>query len=156
MTPAGFPHSDIHGSTLESSSPWLFAGCRVLHRLLVPRHPPCALCSLTCCSRLSARVGPVNHRQMGRVRGSFRHHEPYLVASPQARALESHFSRRAAEDLLSCLRAARDSIRASLATLVDGNMLLGWLPLHAHCPQPQSGVKIVPCHGDLPVVLFVY
>jgi hypothetical protein len=48
MTPAGFPHSDIHGSKLESSSPWHFAGFRVLHRLLVPRHPPCALCSLTC------------------------------------------------------------------------------------------------------------
>ena len=30
-----------------SSSPWLFAGSRVLHRLLTPRHPPCALCSLT-------------------------------------------------------------------------------------------------------------
>lgn len=47
MTPAGFPHSDIHGSTLESSSPWHFAGFHVLLRLLVPRHPPCALCSLT-------------------------------------------------------------------------------------------------------------
>ena len=47
MTPAGFPHSDTHGSSLASSSPWLFAGSRVLHRLLAPRHPPCALCSLT-------------------------------------------------------------------------------------------------------------
>ena len=47
MTSAGFPHSDIHGSSLASSSPWLFAGSRVLHRLLAPRHPPCALCSLT-------------------------------------------------------------------------------------------------------------
>ena len=47
MTPAGFPHSEIHGSTLASSSPWHFAGSRVLHRLLTPRHPPCALGSLT-------------------------------------------------------------------------------------------------------------
>jgi hypothetical protein len=32
---------------LASSSPWLFAGNRVLLRLCVPRYPPSALCSLT-------------------------------------------------------------------------------------------------------------
>ena len=46
MTPAGFPHSDIPGSKLVCSSPRLIAAYRVLHRLLVPRHPPCALSSL--------------------------------------------------------------------------------------------------------------
>ena len=44
---AGFPHSDIHGSMDAFSSPWLFADRCVLRRLLVPRHSPCALCSLT-------------------------------------------------------------------------------------------------------------
>ena len=47
MTPAGLPHSDIPGSTLACSSPRLFAACHVLHRRLVPRHPPCALIRLT-------------------------------------------------------------------------------------------------------------
>ncbi len=47
MTPAGFPHSEIPGSKLVCSSPGLIAAYRVLHRLLVPRHPPCALSSLT-------------------------------------------------------------------------------------------------------------
>ena len=42
-----FPHSDIHGSIDICSSPWLFAAYHVFHRLLVPRHPPCALFSLT-------------------------------------------------------------------------------------------------------------
>jgi hypothetical protein len=42
----GFPHSDIHGSTPARGSPWLFAACHVLHRLLVPRHPPNALLML--------------------------------------------------------------------------------------------------------------
>ena len=42
-----FPHSDISGSMLICSSPKLFAACRVLHRLLMPRHSPCALSSLT-------------------------------------------------------------------------------------------------------------
>ena len=43
----GFPHSDIHGSMDICSSPWLFAAYHVFHRLLVPRHPPCALLRLT-------------------------------------------------------------------------------------------------------------
>ena len=46
IAPAGFPHSDISGSTLACSSPKLFAACRVLRRRLAPWHPPCALCSL--------------------------------------------------------------------------------------------------------------
>ena len=43
----GFPHSDISGSQLICSSPKLFAAYHVLHRLLMPRHSPCALISLT-------------------------------------------------------------------------------------------------------------
>ena len=42
-----FPHSEIHGSMDMCSSPWLIAACHVFLRLLVPRHPPCALISLT-------------------------------------------------------------------------------------------------------------
>ena len=42
-----FPHSDIHGSKDICSLPWLFAAYHVLLRLLVPRYPPYALCSLT-------------------------------------------------------------------------------------------------------------
>ena len=43
----GFPHSEISGSMDICSSPKLFAAYHVFHRLLVPRHPPCALSSLT-------------------------------------------------------------------------------------------------------------
>ena len=43
----GFPHSDICGSMDICSSPQLFAAYHVFLRLLVPRHPPCALSSLT-------------------------------------------------------------------------------------------------------------
>ena len=45
--PAGLPHSDIPGSMDICSSPRLFAACHVLLRLLMPRHSPCALISLT-------------------------------------------------------------------------------------------------------------
>ena len=44
---SGFPHSDISGSKDICSSPKLFAAYHVFHRLLVPRHPPYALSSMT-------------------------------------------------------------------------------------------------------------
>ena len=47
VSSAGFPHSDISGSMDMCSSPKLFAAYHVFHRLLVPRHPPCALTTLT-------------------------------------------------------------------------------------------------------------
>ena len=47
VLPAGFPHSDICGSKDICSSTQLFAAYHVFLRLLVPRHPPCALFCLT-------------------------------------------------------------------------------------------------------------
>ena len=54
MTPAGLPHSEISGSLVVCTSPELIAAYHVLHRLLTPRHPPFALCSLT--EHLGARL----------------------------------------------------------------------------------------------------
>jgi hypothetical protein len=51
-----------------TSSPRLIAGSYVLHRLLVPRHPPCALTNLTNkdarvhCAVLKVRAAPDSHR----------------------------------------------------------------------------------------------
>ncbi len=47
MILTGLPHSEISGSTFATNYPELFAGNRVLLRHSAPRHPPCALCSLT-------------------------------------------------------------------------------------------------------------
>ena len=47
LLPLGCPIRISSGSMLFSSSPELFAGCRVLLRLSMPRHPPAALTSLT-------------------------------------------------------------------------------------------------------------
>ena len=60
VCPAGFPHSDISGSMDICSSPKLFAAYHVFHRLLVPRHPPCALSSITN-SLLPREWDPVTH-----------------------------------------------------------------------------------------------
>jgi hypothetical protein len=56
MNRRGFPHSDIPGSTPACGSPGLIAACHVLHRLLVPRHSPYALSSLTKCFTYTLRV----------------------------------------------------------------------------------------------------
>jgi hypothetical protein len=55
----GLPHSDIHGSTPARGSPWLFAACHVLHRLLVPRHPPNALLALEISLTPALTSGPM-------------------------------------------------------------------------------------------------
>ena len=47
LLPPGFPIRTPPVQRLLSGSPRLFAAIRVLHRRLVPRHPPYALISLT-------------------------------------------------------------------------------------------------------------
>ena len=67
---AGFPHSVIHGSMLMCSSPWLIAACHDLLRLLMPRHSPCALSSLTSSEQtalVSAPSTPYGSRQLLRI-----------------------------------------------------------------------------------------
>lgn len=69
MTPEiqGFPIRKSTDQSSFTSSPWLIAGYNVLHRLLVPRHPPIALSSLSKnhykdarvhCEVLKIRAGP--------------------------------------------------------------------------------------------------
>ena len=51
----GFPHSDIPGSKGALASSGLIAECHVLHRLLLPRHPPNALIAL---DPIQKKTGP--------------------------------------------------------------------------------------------------
>ena len=46
---SGLPHSDIHGSIVVCTSPWLFAAYHVLRRLWEPRHSPYALNNFLLC-----------------------------------------------------------------------------------------------------------
>ena len=54
--PCEFPHSEISGSLAMCAYPKLIAAYHVLHRLLMPRHSPCALCSLTYCHDISFKT----------------------------------------------------------------------------------------------------
>jgi hypothetical protein len=60
--PGGLPHSEIPGSTIARISPGLFAACRVLHRLSVPRHPPDALHSRS----ITRDAHPADHPRITR------------------------------------------------------------------------------------------
>ena len=48
----GFPIRRSPGQSLLGGSPELIAACHVLHRLLTPGHPPCALIRLTTTQRM--------------------------------------------------------------------------------------------------------
>ena len=69
----GFPIRRSTDRSLFTSSPWLIAGYNVLHRLLMPRHPPIALSSLLFhykdarvhCAVLKKRAGPGHHPLRG-------------------------------------------------------------------------------------------
>src|SRR5262244_3688700 len=87
MTPAGFPHSDISGSKCVCHSPELFAAYHVLHRLLVPRHPPCALSSLTE-FRCSLGAYPSHLLRLSKTRRGAR--APRSFPRGEPRELESH------------------------------------------------------------------
>jgi hypothetical protein len=81
----GLPHSDTHGSKPARGSPWLFAACHVLHRLLVPRHPPNALLALE--TGGTRRIRPVTHRNQPRrpfpSRVSRHAHSPLPLVAPE-------------------------------------------------------------------------
>jgi hypothetical protein len=66
----GFPIRESADHRLFSAYPRLIAAVHALHRLLVPRHPPCALLILTVITR--SRRPP--ERKAGRARGDTRFH----------------------------------------------------------------------------------
>ena len=83
----GLPHSDIRGSTIARISPRLFAACHVLHRLLVPRHPPNALLTLEIQSRPRHAQDPSTH-PAGACAGKPRTGQPALSTQHNQRAHE--------------------------------------------------------------------
>ena len=59
ITPGGFPHSDICGSTPARGYPQLIAACHVLLRPQAPRHSPCALNILTLLANRPPMTSPI-------------------------------------------------------------------------------------------------
>ncbi len=103
---AGLPHSEIHGSRPICGSPWLIAACHVLRRLLMPRHSPCALYSLT-----------------------FTGAGPFRPATYWSRIMQAHRSSQFGELLLPFPRTAFAILNQSSTTCLHCPLLLA---LHLH------------------------
>src|SRR5947207_3547548 len=71
LRPPGFPIRKSPDHSLVAGSPGLIAGSNVLHRLLVPRHPPCALINLA--TTIDARV----HYAVLKIRAAPRQNPPH-------------------------------------------------------------------------------
>jgi hypothetical protein len=92
--PGGLPHSDIHGSKPARGSPWLFAACHVLHRLLVPRHPPNALIILRSSGQWSGRRRSVTgQRRSGEPEHQYRPQTPHVTITPRGSQSLRHRTR---------------------------------------------------------------
>ena len=78
---SGLPHSEIEGSKLILSSPSLIAEYHVLHRLLLPRHPPNALIALDLIQKEPNCAAPCDARHSDK-RGLLR--PPLSQSEPKA------------------------------------------------------------------------
>ena len=78
ITTIRLPHSEISGSKCICHSPKLIAAYHVLHRLLAPRHPLCALKSLIPCLKSATRTCPPK-RRFPRFAGLSTHLLPVLI-----------------------------------------------------------------------------
>jgi hypothetical protein len=85
----GFPIRKSPDRSLVADSPGLIAGSYVLHRLLVPRHPPCALNNLATTD--DARV----HYAVLKIRAVPALYSPH---TPQARKPEGQFDEEPAHE----------------------------------------------------------
>ena len=114
----GFPIRRSTDRSLFTSSPWLIAGYNVLHRLLMPRHPPIALSSLLFhykdarvhCAVLKKRAGPVRRPDL-----------PVASSGPRRRGL---LTQPTLQDPTACSRA---SLHASRFHSPDGVVLTSWV-----------------------------
>src|SRR5215210_9485789 len=91
LPPAGFPIRRSRDRRLVSTSPGLIAAAHVLHRLLAPRHPPCALVLLI-------RKEPLCH-----------HYGVFKVHADRRPQRESRPERAVSQNSVACLSSSRST-----------------------------------------------
>jgi hypothetical protein len=141
MTLAGFPHSGTPGSTPTCGSPRLFAACRALLRLSVPRHPPCALVRLTGSSRtpLARRGFNPAHRSFSDLRWCSRLLSTLLLPNFPIPVFSINQVGRVLDQ---CARLASLCFRQSRRMLTRGS--------RKEVIQPQVPLRL-PCYDFAPV-----
>src|SRR5271163_3901299 len=105
LRPPGFPIRKSSDHSLVAGSPRIIAGSNVLHRLLVPRHPPCALINLTLgttcnfCRKQKMLASTMQFSRYGRNHASG---PPIREAPPQAARVSAHRKRLLPQDPTVC------------------------------------------------------
>src|SRR4051794_16639641 len=89
----GFPIRKSPDQSLLSGSPRLIAASHVLHRLLAPRHSPCALSSLTIMQEALRRLHSPATRTHYSVVKDLRRRRNLLVVRTESKP-EAHFPKR--------------------------------------------------------------
>jgi hypothetical protein len=110
----GFPIRESTDHRLFSAYPWLIAAVHALHRLLVPRHPPCALHILTVITRSDSAskhaVIPVTLEKLCSFQGprtsGFRHGHKQEAPAGFAVGLSKLNSMRATHPISGCAAAS--------------------------------------------------
>ena len=125
----GFPHSEISGSTDICSSPKLIAACHVLHRLLMPRHSPCALYSLT----KEIQLVLLNYAGNQQVTSQNCNCTHIFSDVPQLNVLQTSFNFRWKTSLLPCF-----SSHSSLFSFQGANSSLFWNQIETYKPLSAS------------------
>ena len=152
----GFPIRESTDHRLFSVSPWLIAAVHALHRLLVPRHPPCALPILTVITRSTRRRARGDTRFIGKTvqfsrtapRGR-RRDSPSV--SQNSTACRAPATKAAAQvQIRSTLLGPAGSSPSAECGPVAGQALLSWSFPRKEVIQPHLPVRL-PCYDFTPV-----
>jgi hypothetical protein len=144
----GCPIRRSAGQRLFSASPRLIAAVHVLPRLLVPRHPPCALSILTVSSARAPKgaIGAIRRRARGHGRRKY----PFGLCA----VFKLRRGRRAEDSRSRSLKTEQRSRRRRRAQgpgrhLVHVRSTLGLLP-RKEVIQPQLPLRL-PCYDFTPI-----
>jgi hypothetical protein len=136
LRPPGFPIRTSPDLSLVADSPGLIAGSYVLLRLLVPRHPPCALINLATtddarvhCAVLKIRSVPALYRRLaGEVRSD-------RGDQPCGRSLRTQQRARPAQPLGSGVPLPKCSTSTTAVLASPGS-----------CPDRITSAPLMSCH----------
>src|SRR5215510_7202949 len=146
----GFPIRKSPDQRMVSSFPGLIAAAHVLHRLLAPRHPPCALVLLIRKNTFYCRYGVFKVRVRSSAHEKSRRRSTSTVAGLSKLKSVSRLTEPASRSTL---------FQASPATRTARKLSTDWTPTGVRAPvfprkeviQPQLPLRL-PCYDFTPII----
>ena len=149
----GLPIRESAGHWPFSASPRLIAAVHALHRLLVPRHPPCALTILTVIAELLAQFRRRNHRflQGSRINGHPRYPIHWLLCSFQGPRRGRDADRRSTGVSPLSRRRQPVSQNSTACGTASGSRRIEDSPVPRPIRQVRSTCLVTGMRSDLPI-----